>query len=60
MIFRMIADIEFEAEDIDDALLFLTNHFNQDIEEKPGLIGGEISIRPLEDFKLNITRIIKQ
>ena len=49
--FRMVADCEFVAEGIDDALLRLSRHFlNEGIDgvRDELLHGGEISIHPVD------------
>lgn len=51
MIFTLKADIDFEAKDIDDALLFLEKHWNEvrlGKEELHQFLPGEIHIKTKE------------
>ena len=59
MIFRMLANVEFEADDISDALRKLGEYFTrigyEDDEEEMALsidsifIGGKIEVKPIGD-----------
>ena len=48
MQFNLKADISFEAEDIDDALLELSKHFSDVMESELEHV-GEISLRRVSD-----------
>ncbi len=46
--FVLKADIQFEAENIDDTFAKLAEHFSN-VEESNLFDGGEISVKPMED-----------
>jgi hypothetical protein len=54
ILFKFTADAEFYAEDIDDAMILLSDHFRamsegwEDEKDKFQLAGGRIDLRPCE------------
>jgi len=46
MVFKIMADAEFEAEDIDDALDKLSEHF-KNVMSSELILGGKITVSPM-------------
>ncbi len=54
-LFRLKADVKFEASGIDDAMQKLATHFQdmatKGLEDKNLFEGGQIQLKPAEDFE---------
>lgn len=55
MLFRIVADAEFEADGLDDAFTKLASHFDNlrdDGLETPDIfIGGKVEVKRIEDYE---------
>jgi len=53
MVFKLTADIEFEAKDIEDAFRVLSNYFakmdEEGLDAESILLGGHISVKELKE-----------
>lgn len=65
MLFKMEADMEFEAENLEDAYKKLTDHFSslheaciKDTDSKSIIVGGKIAIHPCKPDRINEYKVM--